>query len=302
MRIFGLIFFGLSAVFTGVLTIVFFIFLVSLFNTTFLFAQYRTTGVYSKISAAVQDQIKEKTSEYSDEVESAPNELQAQMQEKIVTSLFSEENVQKTIENNFVKFKNFQNSNDKNFELYLPLNETNPGNIFEGMGLEEIQNDPEFQKMISDAPQQMMKENKALASVSQGAQSLRSSIKLFKYLLPILTLFFLVMFILLGKGIGRIRNLGILLIITAISTWTIFLLEKTIFAMTIQSSSFTSQNFGTEIASLMIEPIFAVGISLTIKSSIFLTTAGILFVLAWFILRMSAAKSVPAARTVKKRT
>ncbi len=302
MRIFGLIFFGLSAVFTGVLTIVFFIFLVSLFNTTFLFAQYRTTGVYSKISAAVQDQIKEKTSEYSDEAESAPNELQAQMQEKIVTSLFSEENVQKTIENNFVKFKNFQNSNDKNFELYLPLNETNPGNIFEGMGLEEIQNDPEFQKMISDAPQQMMKENKALASVSQGAQSLRSSIKLFKYLLPILTLFFLVMFILLGKGIGRIRNLGILLIITAISTWTIFLLEKTIFAMTIQSSSFTSQNFGTEIASLMIEPIFAVGISLTIKSSIFLTTAGILFVLAWFILRMSAAKSVPAARTVKKRT
>lgn len=302
MRIFGLIFFGLSAVFTGVLTIVFFIFLVSLFNTTFLFAQYRTTGVYSKISAAVQDQIKEKTSEYSDEVESAPNELQAQMQEKIVTSLFSEENVQKTIENNFVKFKNFQNSNDKNFELYLPLNETNPGNIFEGMGLEEIQNDPEFQKMISDAPQQMMKENKALASVSQGAQSLRSSIKLFKYLLPILTLFFLVMFILLGKGIGRIRNLGILLIITAISTWIIFLLEKTIFAMTIQSSSFTSQNFGTEIASLMIEPIFAVGISLTIKSSIFLTTAGILFVLAWFILRMSAAKSVPAARTVKKRT
>lgn len=302
MRIFGLIFFGLSAVFTGVLTILFFIFLVSLFNTTFLFAQYRTTGVYSKISAAVQDQIKEKTSEYSDEAESAPNELQAQMQEKIVTSLFSEENVQKTIENNFVKFKNFQNSNDKNFELYLPLNETNPGNIFEGMGLEEIQNDPEFQKMISDAPQQMMKENKALASVSQGAQSLRSSIKLFKYLLPILTLFFLVMFILLGKGIGRIRNLGILLIITAISTWTIFLLEKTIFAMTIQSSSFTSQNFGTEIASLMIEPIFAVGISLTIKSSIFLTTAGILFVLAWFILRMSAAKSVPAARTVKKRT
>ena len=302
MRIFGLIFFGLSAVFTGVLTILFFIFLVSLFNTTFLFAQYRTTGVYSKISAAVQDQIKEKTSEYSDEVESAPNELQAQMQEKIVTSLFSEENVQKTIENNFVKFKNFQNSNDKNFELYLPLNETNPGNIFEGMGLEEIQNDPEFQKMISDAPQQMMKENKALASVSQGAQSLRSSIKLFKYLLPILTLFFLVMFILLGKGIGRIRNLGILLIITAISTWIIFLLEKTIFAMTIQSSSFTSQNFGTEIASLMIEPIFAVGISLTIKSSIFLTTAGILFVLAWFILRMSAAKSVPAARTVKKRT
>lgn len=302
MRIFGLIFFGLSAVFTGVLTILFFIFLVSLFNTTFLFAQYRTTGVYSKISAAVQDQIKEKTSEYSDEVESAPNELQAQMQEKIVTSLFSEENVQKTIENNFVKFKNFQNSNDKNFELYLPLNETNPGNIFEGMGLEEIQNDPEFQKMISDAPQQMMKENKALASVSQGAQSLRSSIKLFKYLLPILTLFFLVMFILLGKGIGRIRNLGILLIITAISTWIIFLLEKTIFAMTIQSSSFTSQNFGTEIASLMIEPIFAIGISLTIKSSIFLTTAGILFVLAWFILRMSAAKSVPAARTVKKRT
>lgn len=302
MRIFGLIFFGLSAVFTGVLTIVFFIFLVSLFNTTFLFAQYRTTGVYSKISAAVQDQIKEKANEYSDEAESAPNELQAQMQEKIVTSLFSEENVQKTIENNFVKFKNFQNSNDKNFELYLPLNETNPGNIFEGMGLEEIQNDPEFQKMISDAPQQMMKENKALASVSQGAQSLRSSIKLFKYLLPILTLFFLVMFILLGKGIGRIRNLGILLIITAISTWIIFLLEKTIFAMTIQSSSFTSQNFGTEIASLMIEPIFAIGISLTIKSSIFLTTAGILFVLAWFILRMSAAKSVPAARTVKKRT
>ena len=91
MRIFGLIFFGLSAVFTGVLTILFFIFLVSLFNTTFLFAQYKTTGVYSKISAAVQDQIKEKASEYSDDSESAPNELQAQMQEKIVTSLFSED-------------------------------------------------------------------------------------------------------------------------------------------------------------------------------------------------------------------
>lgn len=302
MRIFGLIFFGLSTVFTGVFTILFFIFLVSLFNTTFLFTQYKTTGVYTKISAAVKDQIKEKANEYSDESQGAPNELQAQMQERIVGSFFSEQNVQKTIENNFVKFKDFQNSKDKNFELYLPLNETSPKDIFQGMGLEEIQNDPEFQKMISDAPQKMMKENKALDSVSQGAQSLRLTIKVFKYLLPILTLFFLVMFILLGKGIGRLRNLGVLFMITALSTWAIFLLEKTIFAMTIQNASFTSQNLGTEIASLMIEPIFTVGISLIVKSSIFLTIAGIVFVLAWVILKMSAAKTAPVAHTAKKRT
>lgn len=302
MRIFGLIFFGLSTVFTGVLTILFFIFLISLFNTTFLFARYKTTGVYNKISSAVQDQIKETTNQYSDESESAPNELQAQMQERIVTSIFSEQNVQKTIENNFVKFKSFQKSNDKNFDLYLPLNETNPGDIFQGMGLEEIQNDPEFQKMISDAPKKMMKDNKALASISQGAQNLRQFIKIFTYLLPILTLFSLVMFVLLGKGMGRIRNLGVLFIVTALSTWIIFLFEKIILSATIQNTSFTSQNLGTEIASLMIEPIFAISLSLIVKSSIFLTTAGILFILAWIILRMSAAKTVPAARIVKKRT
>lgn len=302
MRILGIIFFGFLSICAGVSLIIFCTLYFTLSDTSHLFREYEKNGVYSKISNSIQGQIINASNGDSAEAGTAEqNDFEKQMQLKVSEIFFSEKNIQKTVENNMLRFKEFQNSDQKQFTPYVPFTEKDgTDNFIEELGLGEMKNDPELQKMFSEIPSKMTGDEGTVKSISDGAQSLKNTLKILKYLLPAIFAISILIVLLLTRGIGKLRSLGILLVITALCTWGIFVINKLIITSTIQNSAFISQNLGTQIASLILNPIAAIGLSLMMRVAIFVSLAGILFIVAWLVVKMSSKKSPPKQPVSKK--
>lgn len=301
MRIFGIFLFGLSTLILTVITVLFFSFYNSFNRTEFLFDQYKSSGVYSSISSAVKDQIS--NSQEPSYEQTQEEALQSQIQEQFISSLFSEQSVENLIEKNLTRLNEFINSDQKTFTAYTPFSDASSmDSVLSQMGMGELTQDPEFGKMFEQSSQNMMAQNNPFQALTPLAENLKSTLTIFKYLLPILTLISLGLFILLGRGIGRIRNIGILTIIISINLGISFFLWRVIYVMGIQSGGWGDQNIGSQIASGIVSPIILLSTDWIGKCAIFSFIIGLVCITVWFVLRMNRAHPAKKASARKKRT
>jgi hypothetical protein len=303
MRIFGLIILGFSSVSLIVLSVIFYSFYNALFQTDYLFSEYKSSGLYSSISNTIKAQVQK--AQADSESEGVPiDPIQSQIQAQFIGALFSEDSVENLIENNLLRFKDFLESDQQTFTAYTPFSDSKmTNNMLSQMGMEELKNDPEFKKMFEESSRNMMSQNNPFQALSPMAQNVRVSLNILKLLLPILTAISLLFFVLVGKGFGRIRDIGILSILVSLSLGVSFFIWKTIYLTANQSGGWGEQNIGMQIASGILSPIIVISTSIIGKCSIFSLLIGVVCLVVWFVLKsnLSSASANKKAIT-KKRT
>jgi hypothetical protein len=305
MRIFGLLLFGLSSICFLVLTVLFFSFYNAFFQTEYLFNQYKSTGVYSNISSVIRDQVDkaQESSESDDPSQAPPDQMQTQIQQTFVNALFSEQSVEDLIEKNLVRFKEFLTSDQDTFTAYTPFNDSSmTDNMLSQMGMNELTQDPEFKKMFQESSKSMMTQNNPFQTLSPLAKNLRTSLNIMKIILPVFTLISLALFILIGRGKGRLRNVGILSIIISFSLCISYFLWRMVYFMSTQSGGWGEQNIGTQVASGILAPIILISTDIVGKCAIFSFVIGIVCIVIWIILKMNKPVPVKKAPQHKKRT
>lgn len=301
MRIFGLFLFGLSSVIFLVITLVFFSFYRSFSNTEYLFDQYKSSGVYSDISSAVKSQVAQVQ---DPSYEPTPEEaIQSQIQEQFISVLISEESVEEMIERNLTNFNSYVHSDQKTFSIYTPFGDSSKiDSMMAQMGLGELAQDPEFKKMFEESSKNMMAQNNPLESVGPLAENLKTSLTVLRFLLPILTVISLVIFIILGRGIGRIRNIGILSLVVSLNLGVSYFISRTLYIAGNQSGGWGDDNIGTQIASGILSPVILISADWIGKCALFALIMGIVCIIVWVVMKMNNSKNVKKVPVQKKRT